>query len=150
MRFSIIPVLSACLVIVFSACHPKARHESEWETALRELDRTLTRDQSINEMLEKDLAELKKLCFAEPDLRVRYHFYDRIFDGYLKYDVDSALLYAHVKDRIASRAGDPELRFDASLDHTFAILDAMGVNYSLDCRGLIGLDRQLSNENQSE
>ena len=33
-------------------------------------------------------------------------------------------------------------RFDASLDHTFAILDAMGVNYSLDCRGLIGLDRQ--------
>ena len=41
-------------------------------------------------------------------------------------------------------------RFDASLDHTFAILDAMGVNYSLDCRGLIGLDRQPSNENQSE
>ena len=33
-------------------------------------------------------------------------------------------------------------RFDASLDHTFAILDAMGMNYSLDCRGLIGLDRQ--------
>ena len=32
-------------------------------------------------------------------------------------------------------------RFDASLDHTFAILDAMGVNYSLDCRGLVGLDR---------
>ena len=33
-------------------------------------------------------------------------------------------------------------RFDASLDHIFAILDAMGVNYSLDCRGLIGLDRE--------
>ena len=33
-------------------------------------------------------------------------------------------------------------RFDASLDHTFEMLDAMGVNYSLDCRGLIGLDRQ--------
>ena len=33
-------------------------------------------------------------------------------------------------------------RFDASLDHSFAILDAMGVNYSLDCRGLIGLERQ--------
>ncbi|MBR5256745.1 MAG: hypothetical protein IKV62_08220 [Bacteroidales bacterium] len=116
MRFSKIPILSACLVIVFSACHPKARHESEWETALRELDRTLAREQSINQMLEKDLAELKKLSFDEPDLRVRYHFYDRIFDGYLKYDVDSALLYAHVKDRIASRAGDPELRFDAALD----------------------------------
>lgn len=33
------------------------------------------------------------------------------------------------------------VRFDAALDHTFAILDAMGVNYSLDCRGLVGLDR---------
>ncbi len=33
-------------------------------------------------------------------------------------------------------------RFDASLDHTFKMLDAMGVNYSLDCRGLVGLDRQ--------
>ena len=32
-------------------------------------------------------------------------------------------------------------RFDAALDHTFQILDAMGVNYSLDCRGLVGLDR---------
>ena len=32
-------------------------------------------------------------------------------------------------------------RFDASLDHTFEILDAMGFNYSLDCRGLIGMDR---------
>ena len=33
-------------------------------------------------------------------------------------------------------------RFDASLDHTFEMLDAMGVNYSLDCRGFVGLDRQ--------
>ena len=33
-------------------------------------------------------------------------------------------------------------RFNASLDHTFEILDAMGVNYSLDCRGLVGLDRK--------
>ena len=33
-------------------------------------------------------------------------------------------------------------RFDASLDHAFAIFDTMGLNYSMDCRGLIGLDRQ--------
>ncbi len=33
-------------------------------------------------------------------------------------------------------------RFDASLEHTFAILDAMDVRYSLVCRGLIGPDRQ--------
>jgi hexosaminidase len=32
-------------------------------------------------------------------------------------------------------------RFCASLDHTFEMLDAMGVNYSLDHKGLIGMDR---------
>ena len=32
-------------------------------------------------------------------------------------------------------------RFLQSLDHTFEILDAMGLNYSLDHKGLIGLDR---------
>ncbi len=31
-------------------------------------------------------------------------------------------------------------RFDASLDHTFAILDAMGLHYCRDSRSLIGLD----------
>lgn len=34
------------------------------------------------------------------------------------------------------------VRFNTALDHTFAILDAMGVNYCLDIRGLVGLDRQ--------
>ena len=33
-------------------------------------------------------------------------------------------------------------RFTTSLDHTFAILDAMGMSYCLDYRGLIGLERQ--------
>ena len=33
-------------------------------------------------------------------------------------------------------------RFTLSLDHTFEMLDAMGVNYCLDSRGLIGLERQ--------
>lgn len=33
-------------------------------------------------------------------------------------------------------------RFNASLDHTFAILDQMGYMYSMDCRGLVGMDRK--------
>jgi len=40
----------------------------------------------------------------------------------------------------AADAKDYE-RFLQSLDHTFEILDAMGLNYSLDHKGLIGLDR---------
>ena len=33
-------------------------------------------------------------------------------------------------------------RFNTALDHSFAMFDAMGMNYSLDCRGLIGLERK--------
>jgi len=33
-------------------------------------------------------------------------------------------------------------RFNMSLDHSFAMFDAMGMNYCMDVRGLIGLDRQ--------
>ena len=42
---------------------------------------------------------------------------------------------------VAADAKDPS-RFDASLDHSFEIFDAMGLNYCLDSRGLIGFDRQ--------
>ncbi|MBO4625336.1 MAG: beta-N-acetylhexosaminidase [Bacteroidales bacterium] len=34
------------------------------------------------------------------------------------------------------------VRFNASLDHAFAMFDEMGLNYCMDVRGLIGLDRQ--------
>ena len=105
-----------CFVLFLSACRPEGRREAGWETALRELDRTMAREQSINQVLESDLAELKAQANNTPDLQRRYALYDRIFQGYLKYDLDSALLYAHVKDRISTQARDPELKFDASLD----------------------------------
>ena len=41
----------------------------------------------------------------------------------------------------AADAKDYE-RFDASLEHSYAMFDAMGMTYCLDNRGLIGLDRQ--------
>ena len=105
-----------CFVLFLSACRPEGRREAGWETALRELDRTMAREQSINQVLESDLTELKAQANNTPDLQRRYALYDRIFQGYLKYDLDSALLYAHVKDRISTQARDPELKFDASLD----------------------------------
>ena len=108
--------VSICFALFLSACRPEGRGEDGWETALRELDRTLTREQSINQVLESDLAELKAQVSKTPDFRQRYMLYDRIFNGYLKYDQDSALLYAHVKDRISRQARDPELHFDAELD----------------------------------
>jgi hypothetical protein len=105
-----------CFALFLSASRPEGRGEAGWETALCELDRTMAREQSINQVLESDLAELKTQANSTLNLQRRYALYDRIFQGYLKYDLDSALLYAHVKDRISTQARDPELKFDASLD----------------------------------
>ena len=115
-RTVLLLTVSICFALFLSACRPERRGEAGWETALRELDRTLAREQSINQVLESDLADLKTQANSTHDLQQRYVLYDRIFNGYLKYDLDSALLYAHVKDRISRQARDPELHFDAELD----------------------------------
>ena len=130
--------VSICFALLLSACRPEGRGEAGWETALRELDRTLAREQSINQVLESDLADLKTQANSIQDLQQRYVLYDRIFNGYLKYDLDSALLYAHVKDRISRQAGDPELHFDAELDLAQRYLISGMYHVALDI--LFGMD----------
>ena len=130
--------VSICFALLLSACRPEGRGEAGWETALRELDRTLAREQSINQVLESDLADLKTQANSTHDLQQRYVLYDRIFNGYLKYDLDSALLYAHVKDRISRQARDPELHFDAELDLAQRYLISGMYHVALDI--LFGMD----------
>ena len=60
---------------------------------------------------------------------------------YLEYMLLPRMCAAAEIGWVSAEAKDPA-RFDASLDHSFEIFDAMGLNYCLDCRGLIGLDRQ--------
>ena len=116
MRLSVISPLAACLLLSLSACHGGRDAVPEWEKALIELDHNLAREASISQMHRARLADLKIQYNFTADLHDRYHFFDRIFDGYLKYDVDSALRYAHLKEGIAARTDDPELRLDAALD----------------------------------
>ena len=116
MRVLSILTVSVCFVSILSACRPEADRRPGWETALRELDRSLDREESLDRMHRAHLADLKIQFGHTTDLRTRYRFGDEIFDDYLKYDVDSALRYAHLKETVADESGDPELRLDAALD----------------------------------
>ena len=116
MRPSFLPRLAACLLFLLPACREGGSHAPEWEKALRELDRSLSREERISQAHKANLADLKIQFRHTRDLRARYRFCDAIFDGYLKYDVDSALLYAHLKEGIAAEADDADLRLDAALD----------------------------------
>ena len=116
MRPAFLPLLAACLLLLLPACRDGKDRTPEWETALRELDRSLAQEARLSQMHVANLADLKIQFKHAASPRARYRYCDRIFDGYLKYDVDSALRYAHLKDAIASEVGDPELRLDAALD----------------------------------
>ena len=108
--------LAACLILLLPACRDGRDRAPEWESALRELDRSLAQEAGLSQQHVADLADLKIQFKHAATPRTRYRFCDRIFDGYLKYDVDSALRYAHLKEDIAADTDDAELRLDAALD----------------------------------
>ena len=108
--------VSACFVFLQSACRPATDLRPGWEQALTELDHNLAREESISQMHRAHLADLKIQYRFTAVPRDRYRLCDGIFDAYLKYDVDSALRYAHLKETIAEGFGDAEIRMDAALD----------------------------------
>ena len=108
--------LSLCFVFLLSACRPSADRQPGWKQALSDLDNSLAREESISQAHRARLADLRiQLKFSKAPA-TRYRLCDQIFDEYVKFDVDSALRYAHLKERIAEESGDAELRLDAALD----------------------------------
>ena len=108
--------LSLCFVFLLSACRPGTDRQPGWKRALTELDNNLAREESIDQAHRARLADLRiQLKFTKAP-EARYRLCDRIFDEYVKFDVDSALRYAHLKESIAEESGDAELRLDAALD----------------------------------
>ena len=108
--------LSLCFVFLLSACHPSADRRPGWEKALADLDNSLAREESISQAHRARLADLRIQLMFSTASGTRYRLCDRIYDEYVKCDVDSALRYAHLKERIAEESGDAELRLDAALD----------------------------------
>jgi len=116
MRFPFHLLLAAFLILLLSACRNGKRNTPEWETALRELDLSISREEEISRTHRAYLADLKIQLRHTQDAREAYRLGKAIYNGYLKYDVDSALRYAHMKERIAAGTGDTDLYLDASLD----------------------------------
>jgi hypothetical protein len=116
MRLASLSLFFTCLLLPLSACRNGGDSAPDWEKALTELDHSLARAENLSQMHRARLADLRiQLLFATSP-ESRYRLCDGFFDEYLKYDVDSALRYAHLKERIADESGDTELRLDAALD----------------------------------
>ena len=116
MRLASLSLFFACLLLPLSACRNGGDSAPDWEKALTELDQSLARSESLDQMHRARLADLRIQLMFSTSPEARYRLCDRIFDEYLKYDVDSALRYAHLKERLADESGDAELCLDAALD----------------------------------
>ena len=116
MRFPLLWPLSACFIILFSGCRDGRDRIPEWEKSLLELDASLSREEAIIRAKEARTDSLRRDYRTAVDAVSRYLLCDRLYDEYVKFDLDSALAYAHLKEGIAREAGDPDLRLDAALD----------------------------------
>ena len=117
MRFPFIPLFVACLLPVLSACRGGGKNlVPDWEKALMELDNTLSRSTDISRTKDTRIDDLRREYLREVDPTSRYRICDRLFDEYIKYDIDSALFSAHRKENLAAETGDAVLRLDAALD----------------------------------
>ena len=113
-------LISVFVILTLVACSAPREEELSLRTALDNLDKVLLRQQDIQQMKESHIREIRSRHAAIPsDL---YHKYDLLYEEYAKYDVDSALRYAHLKAAVAEEIGDQVLINDASLDFSFRYL----------------------------
>lgn len=90
--------------------------EKEYSEALRELDRAIARKDEIVLLKEAKIDSLKKEMLLFEDCLDCYSIEEKIYHEYARYDVDSALVYAHLKETTAMASGDRNAIFDAAMD----------------------------------
>lgn len=109
-------VFTACIMIVTAAgilsCQSETENYSpEVSRILGELDRTLE-EKNLYEELKND--RIRKI--KDGHSGSEYEIYDRLYDEYYQYNIDSAIMYARKKQEIAILAGNDSLLNDARLD----------------------------------
>ena len=109
-------VFTACTMIATAAgilsCQSETENYSpEVSRILGELDRTLE-EKHLYEKLKND--RIRKI--KDGHSGSEYEIYDRLYDEYYQYNIDSAIMYARKKQEIAILAGNDSLLNDARLD----------------------------------
>ncbi len=105
-------LLFALIICVISACGKEAK---VYDQALAELDRTLDDREVIAERLEASADSLKCVLAEAQDYDGKYAACRQVLNKYIRFDLDSALVYAHLGQQLARQSGNPDLICDAEL-----------------------------------
>lgn len=90
--------------------------DTEIEKALQDLDSILDIKDEIAKRKESRIDSLRISLINAEDLEQKYICSNLLFDEYLKWNVDSALHYGHIKEAYALEMNNPEHMNDSYLD----------------------------------
>lgn len=113
-RFS--RVLPVILFLMVGCRTNPFRLDPELEEALEALEQTMEHEPFITAAKEARIDSIRSQIPSAGSAAVLYGLYDVLFEEYLKWECDSALSYAHRKERLARELDDPVLENDAAED----------------------------------
>ena len=101
---------------VLSGCHTGSMHNPEIKDILEQLDKVVEDRDIYTQKKEGRIAGMKSLLYDNMSAEERYKVYDRIYDEYYQYNLDSAIVYAKKKFDLTDGITPPYFRTDARLD----------------------------------
>ncbi len=126
MRFLIIKVIAALCLVTSASLIPQSCAKTENgdnKRMLEALDKTIA-ERDIYERLKRERIDSIK-AETRPDAgdSLKYEIYDRLFDEYYQYDIDSAIFYARKKLSIAQKSESGLHRNERIIDAEMDIAD---------------------------
>lgn len=112
-KLNVFPIV---VVVLLSSCSSRVAHSPECERYLKRLDETIEHRADFEKGKAARIASFWTEYYVSEDIDEKYDALKNIFDEYSRYDVDSALYCAHLKEQLAARSGNYDLISDAALD----------------------------------
>lgn len=97
------------IVSLLCMVSPSKASDSDVNQWLTKLDKSLEKSSVYQAQHEQHIQDLKKMITGHESLDARFEFTHRIFQAYLYYNADSAIVYAQKSMNIATKLNKPEL-----------------------------------------
>ena len=104
------------MALAISGCRSRSVHDAGIRNILEQLDRTVADRDIHTQKKEARIAGMKSLLDENMADEERYKIYDKIYDEYYQYNLDSAIVYAKKKSALATHITPPGYRIDAAID----------------------------------
>ena len=97
------------IVLLLCMVSPSKASNSDVNQWLTKLDKSLEKSSVYQAQHEQHIQDLKKMITGYESLDARFEFTRRIFQAYLYYNADSAIVYAQKNMKIAAQLNKPDL-----------------------------------------